>query len=263
MTGPGRLARALAGAAATLLLAAACGSASSDTSGSSDDGESLTLHVHAAASLAEPFDEIGAMFEQQHPGVEVAVNYAGSSTLVEQILQGAPADVFASANTANMDKLVDAGRTASAPVDMATNTLEIAVPAGNPAGVASLEDLADPEVALVVCAPEVPCGAATRTVQEAAGLELAPVSEEQSVTDVLNKVTSGQADAGLVYTTDVRRGGDAVEGISFPEAQHAVNLYPISTVEGAAQPELGQEFVDLVTSPEGQQVLAAHGFGGP
>ena len=159
-----------------------------------------------------------------------------------------------------MDKLTDAGLDAADPVDFTTNTLRIAVPAGNPAGVTDLASLTG-DLNLVVCAPEVPCGAATGTVEEAAGLEFAPVSEEQSVTDVLNKVTSGEADAGLVYVTDVEKAGDAVGGIDFPEAQEAVNTYPITTVDGSASPELGQEFVDLVTGVEGQEVLAGYGFG--
>ena len=160
-----------------------------------------------------------------------------------------------------MDKLTDAGLEAETPVDFTTNTLRIAVPAGNPAGVTDLASLTG-DLNLVVCAPEVPCGAATTTVEEAAGLEFQPVSEEQSVTDVLNKVTSGEADAGLVYVTDVEKAGDAVEGIDFPEAQEAVNTYPITTVDGSANPELGQEFVDLVTGEEGQEILAGYGFGG-
>ena len=160
-----------------------------------------------------------------------------------------------------MDKLTEAGLEAVDPVDFTTNTLMIAVPAGNPAGVTDLASLTG-ALNLVVCAPEVPCGAATATVEEAARLEFAPVSEEQSVTDVLNKVTSGEADAGLVYVTDVAKAGEEVEGIEFPESQEAVNTYPITTVDGAANPELGQEFVDLVTGEQGQETLAGYGFGG-
>lgn len=252
------LLRSAAAAAAIALTAAACGSG-----GSAEDPAAppVTLHVFAAASLQEPFEELGEQFESEHEDVTVEFSFAGSSTLVEQIQQGAPADVFASADTKNMDKLTDAGLDAADPVDFTTNTLRIAVPAGNPAGVTDLASLTG-HLNLVVCAPEVPCGAATETVEEAAGLEFAPVSEEQSVTDVLNKVTSGEADAGLVYVTDVEKAGDAVEGIDFPEAQEAVNTYPITTVDGSANPELGQEFVDLVTSEEGQKVLAGYGFGG-
>lgn len=247
-----------AAAAAIALTAAACGSG-----GSAEDPAAapVTLHVFAAASLQEPFEELGEQFESEHEDVTVEFSFAGSSTLVEQIQQGAPADVFASADTKNMDKLTDAGLEETDPVDFTTNTLRIAVPAGNPAGVTDLASLTG-DLNLVVCAPEVPCGAATETVEEAAGLEFAPVSEEQSVTDVLNKVTSGEADAGLVYVTDVEKAGDAVEGIDFPEAQQAVNTYPITTVDGSANPQLGQEFVDLVTGEEGHKVLAGYGFGG-
>lgn len=247
-----------AAAAAIALTAAACGSG-----GSAEDPAAapVTLHVFAAASLQEPFEELGEQFESEHEDVTVEFSFAGSSTLVEQIQQGAPADVFASADTKNMDKLTDAGLEEADLVDFTTNTLRIAVPAGNPAGVTDLASLTG-DLNLVVCAPEVPCGAATETVEEAAGLEFAPVSEEQSVTDVLNKVTSGEADAGLVYVTDVEKAGDAVEGIDFPEAQEAVNTYPITTVDGSANPQLGQEFVDLVTGEEGQKVLAGYGFRG-
>ena len=248
----------LTAAAAGMALLAAGGA------GCADGGETertVSLHVYAAASLQEPFEEIAEAFEAEHDGVEVALNVAGSSTLVQQIQQGAPADVFASADPETMDELVGSGLEAADPVDFTSNTLMIAVPAGNPAGVTDLSSLAQEGLDLVVCAPAVPCGAAAETVEQAAGLEFTPVSEEQSVTDVLNKVTSGEADAGLVYVTDVRRGGDAVEGIAFPEAEEAVNVYPITTVEGAEHAELGQEFVDLVGGEVGQSILDEYGFG--
>src|SRR5699024_1141842 len=209
----------------------------------------------------EPFEEMAEAFEAEHDEVEVALNVAGSSTLVQQIQQGAPADVFAAADPETMVELVDSGLEAAAPVDFTSNTQTIAGPAGNPAGVTDLSSLAQEGLDRVVCAPAVPCGAAAETVEQAAGLEFTPVSEEQSVTDVLNKVTSGEADAGLVYVTDVRRGGDAVEGIAFPEAEEAVNVYPITTVEGAEHAELGQEFVDLVGGEVGQSILDEYGFG--
>lgn len=262
------LSRSAAAAAVIVLTAAACGGGSTEASGEASDAgggapaEEITLQVFAAASLQEPFEELGAQFEEEHEGVSVEFNFAGSSTLVEQIQQGAPADVFASADTNNMTKLVDSDLQGAEPVDFTTNTLMIAVPAGNPAGVTGLEDLTAEDLNLVVCAPEVPCGAATETVEQAAGLEFSPVSEEQSVTDVLNKVTTGEADAGLVYVTDVQKAGDAVEGIDFPEAQEAVNTYPIVTVVGSAHPEHAQEFVDLVTGEQGQELLVGYGFGG-
>lgn len=248
--------RAAAAAAGMALVAAACG-------GCADGGGAegaVSLQVYAAASLQEPFEEIGEAFEAEHDRVDVELNVAGSSTLVQQIQQGAPADVFASADPETMDELVDSGLAAAEPVDLTSNTLMIAVPAGNPAGVTDLASLAQEEVDLVVCAPVVPCGAAAETVEQTAGLEFSPVSEEQSVTDVLNKVSSGEADAGLVYVTDVLRGGDAVEGIAFPEAEEAVNVYPITAVRGSEHAGLGQEFVDLVSGETGQSILDEYGF---
>jgi molybdate transport system substrate-binding protein len=187
--------------------------------------------------------------------VRVEFNFAGSSDLVAQIQEGAPADVFASADEANMEKLTADDLAASDPQTFASNTLEIAVPPGNPAGIASFQDLAKPGLNLVLCAPEVPCGAAAQTVAESAGVELKPVSEEQSVTDVLAKVTSGEADAGLVYVTDVMAAGDDVEGIQFPEASSAVNVYPIATVADSKNADLAQEFVNLVLGDTGQKIL--------
>ncbi|MEV0953330.1 molybdate ABC transporter substrate-binding protein [Promicromonospora sp. NPDC050249] len=231
-----------------------------------DDGDApsdRTLTVYAAASLTSAFEQIAADFEAAHDGVSVELSFAGSSDLVAQLQQGAPADVFASADTANMDKLAAAGLLAGTPADFATNTLMIAVPPGNPAGVASLADLAAEDLNLVVCAPEVPCGAATERVEQAGGVSFSPVSEEQSVTDVLNKVITGEADAGLVYVTDVRAAGDQVEGIEFPGSSDVVNVYPVSALQGSAQPELAQEFVEAVLSPDGQQVLSDAGFAAP
>ncbi|MGO3211016.1 MULTISPECIES: molybdate ABC transporter substrate-binding protein [unclassified Brachybacterium] len=253
-------ARLIATAAGIALLVAGCGSALVSTGGAD---QPTTLQVFAAASLQEPFEELGDQFESEHEEVAVEFNFAGSSTLVQQIQEGAPADVFASANSSNMDKLVASGLSGTNPVDFTTNTLVIAVPAGNPAGVAGLDSLTGDALNLVVCAPEVPCGAATEAIEEAAGLEFAPVSEEQSVTDVLNKVTSGEADAGLVYVTDAKKAGAAVASIEFPEAASAVNIYPITTVKDAGSAELGREFLDLVRSETGQEILARYGFAAP
>ncbi len=191
-------------------------------------------------------------------GVDVKLNFGGSSDLVTQILSEAPADVFASADLANMDKL---GDRAIEPENFATNTLQIVVPPGNPAGIESFDDLADADLNLVICAPEVPCGSAAQKVSQAAGVELQPDSQEQSVTDVLGKVVSGEADAGLVYVTDVTSAGDTVEGIEFPEAAGVVNTYPIALVEGAEQEELAREFIELVLGTTGQKVLSDAGFG--
>jgi molybdate transport system substrate-binding protein len=226
-------------------------------------GETTTLQVYAAASLTASFEKIADAFEAKHEGVKVELNFGGSSDLATQIQEGAPADVFASADTANMEKLIDDELTGAEPRDFATNTLEIAVPPDNPAGIASFQDLAKPGLNLVICAPEVPCGAAAQKVAENAGVTLDPVSEEQSVTDVLAKVTSGEADAGLVYVTDVQAAGDDIEGITFPESDSVVNTYPITPVGGSDEPNLAQEFLQMVLGDPGQSILADFGFGRP
>ena len=238
---------------------AACGNDSGDDSGG-DAGGGTTLTVYAASSLTKTFEQIGTEFEAQHDGVTVEFSFGGSSDLVAQIQEGAPADVFASADTANMDKLTAEDLQAADPENFATNTLEIAVPPDNPGGVASFADLAKDGINVVVCAPEVPCGAATVKVEEATGVDIQPVSEEQSVTDVLAKVTSGEADAGLVYVTDVLAAGADVQGITFPESSEAVNTYPVVALKDAADADLAQEFVDLVVSDTGQSILEAAGF---
>jgi len=234
-----------------LLPTAACGSRAA---------KGQTLTVFAAASLTDTFTELGKEFEAEHDGVTVRFSFGGSADLVSQIQGGAPADVLASADTTTMGKL---GDTAEFPQDFASNTLEIAVPPGNPAGISDLADLAKPGLKLVVCAAEVPCGAATQQVATAAHLSLEPVSEEQSVTDVLGKVESGEADAGLVYVTDVKGAGDKVEGVPFEESTSAVNTYPIATLADAKHQLLAKEFVDFVLGGRGQQVLAAAGFAKP
>lgn len=248
---------ALAATAFLVVPLAACG----DDSGNAGDGDT-TLTVFAAASLTKTFEELERTFEAEHDGVDVRLSFGGSSDLVAQITDGAEADVFASADTKNMDRLVDADLAAGDPAEFATNTLVIAVPSGNPAGIEDLTDFGDEDLDIVVCAPEVPCGNASLEVAEAAGVTLAPDSEEQSVTDVLGKVESGEADAGLVYVTDVTAAGDTVEGIEFPEAADVVNHYPIVVVEGAPQADLAQEWVDLVLG-DGQAVLTEAGFGPP
>ena len=236
------------------------------TACASDTGESSgskILTVYAAASLTSSFEEIGKQFEADHAGVKVRFSFGGSSDLVAQLQQGAPADVFASADTDNMERATADDLVEEDPVDFATNTLEIAVPPDNPAGVASLEDLAKPGTQVVVCATEVPCGAATQKVEKASGVEIRPTSEEQSVTDVLNKVTTGEADAGLVYVTDVQTAGAKVKGIEFPESSSAVNTYPIGALAEGENKDLARAFVDLVTGDTGQRILADAGFAKP
>jgi len=255
------IARRLAPLTAVLLLGISVTACGDDDSG--DGGEDVTLTVYAAASLTKTFEKIGAEFEEEHDGVTVEFSFGGSSDLVSQIQEGAPADVFASADTANMDKLTGDDLQADEPQDFASNTLEIATPPGNPAGITSFADLAQDGLNVVVCAPEVPCGAATVKAEEATGVTLSPVSEEQSVTDVLAKVTSGEADAGLVYVTDVVGAGDAVTGVAFPESSDIVNTYPIVALEDSDHADLAEEFVDLVLSDTGQDILEEAGFAQP
>ena len=257
----GALVASLAGCAAGS--PAATGTASTAAGGSASPSLSGTLTVFAAASLKATFTKVAAGFEAKNPGTKVNLNFAGSSDLVTQIAQGAPADVFASADMKNMAKLSDAKLIDGTPTNFATNVLEIAVPPSNPASISSFADLAKPGVKVVVCAPQVPCGSATETIEKAAGTTLTPVSEESSVTDVLGKVTSGEADAGLVYVTDVKAAGDKVKGIPFSESGQAVNTYPIATVGTSKTKELARAFIATVTGSEGKQVLNDAGFGTP
>lgn len=225
--------------------------------------QSTGLTVFAAASLKNVFTELGSAFEKEHAGTTVTFSFAGSSDLVTQLTQGAAADVFASADTTNMTRAVSAGVVAGEPVAFAANRLTIVTPPGNPARISSFADLARPGQQVVVCAPQVPCGAAAQRLEQDTGVTLRPVSEESSVTDVLGKVTSGQADAGLVYTTDARSAGAKVDTIEFPESARAVNTYPIAVVKSAANGSAAQQFVDLVTGPRGREALAAAGFAAP
>ena len=258
-TSSGSVASSSATSAASSSQAASSSSASS-SAGPALPADGATLNVSAAASLKATFTEIGTIFQQQNPGTTVAFNFAGSSDLVTQLTGGLPGDVFASADAANMTKATDADLVAGEAVNFATNTLTIVTKPGNPKGITSFADLANADLAVVVCAPGVPCGSAAEKVEANTGVTLTPVSEENAVTDVLGKVTTGDADAGLVYVTDAKNAGDKVTAVPFPEASQVVNVYPIATLAEAAQPDLAAKFVTLVTGPAGQQVLAAAGF---
>ena len=257
----------LAVAAATLALLTGCSTGEAPGAGSSasqgTDGPTGSITVFAAASLQQTFTALGEDYEHAHPGTTVTFSFAGSSDLVTQIQNGAPADVFASADEPNMHKLTDAHLIDGSAEPFATNTLQIAVAPGNPERIHDLDDLTAPGLQVVTCAVPVPCGAATRQVEQAAGVTLRPVSEEQSVTDVLGKVASGQADAGLVYVTDVRGSGGKVDGVPFDAARRAVNTDPIGVVHGTANADLARSFSAYVRSDDGQQVLADAGFGAP
>jgi molybdate transport system substrate-binding protein len=249
----------LVGLVAVLALAG-CGA----SAGESTDGEVTgTVTVFAAASLTDVFTGLGAQLEDDHPGLDVQFTFAGSSALATQLTQGAPADVFAAADTDQMDVVTDNGIVSRAPVLFATNTLQIAVPPGNPGGVTGLADLADPARTIALCAPEVPCGAASEAVFDAAGLTGAPDTLEEDVKAALTKVQLGEVDAALVYRTDVQAAGDGVEGIEFAQAADVVNGYPICTMTDAPNPAGALAFVQLVTSDAGQEALTAGGFSLP
>jgi molybdate transport system substrate-binding protein len=250
----------LAAPAAVALVAAlsACGTGTGSTPGAP---ESKTLTVFAASSLTEAFGALEKPFEAAHPGVDVKFSFAGSSTLVQQLTQGAKADVFASADQANMDKAVQGGVIDGQPTVFATNKLAIAVAKGNPKGIKTFADLAKGGLTVVVCAPQVPCGAATQKVEQTTGITLKPASEEQDVKSVLTKVQSGDADAGLVYTTDATSAAGKVDKVDFPEASGAINNYPIAVVKDAPQAALAKEFTDFVLGAAGQAELGRVGFG--
>ncbi|WP_447008137.1 molybdate ABC transporter substrate-binding protein [Saccharothrix isguenensis] len=253
--------RALALVAAPAVVAAAltgCGATGPDEAGGAVTGR---VTVFAASSLTGTFTRLAEDFEAAHPGVDVVLNFGGSSGLAQQIGQGAPADVFASAAPANMAQVVDAGGTAAEPATFARNRLEIAVPRGNPAGVSGLADFGDADAKIALCAEQVPCGAAAMRAFEAAGVTARPDTLEQDVRAVLTKVRLGEVDAALVYRTDVRSAADEVEGIAFPEADRTVNDYliaPLAEASGGAR-----AFIGHVLSERGRAVLTEAGFDAP
>ena len=238
------------------------GTPASSPSTSSVGDRPVVLTVFAAASLTEAFDELATRFEQEHPEVEVVLNYGGSGTLAQQIAQGAPVDVFASAALAPMQDVVDEGLADEAVV-FATNTLELVVPAGNPAAVTGLGDLARAELRVALCDESVPCGAASAALLDQEGVAAAPDTLETDVKAVLTKVSLGEVDAALVYRTDVLAAGDAVEGIEVAGAASVVNEYPIATLADAAGSGVAHDFVAFVTAADGRGVLADAGFGPP
>jgi molybdate transport system substrate-binding protein len=249
----------LAGVAALGLTACGDENQASPPPGSGTAQVSGELNVFAAASLTGTFTQLGKDFETAHPGVKVNLNFDGSSALAQQINKGAPADVFASAAPKNMDDVQDKGT----PTTFVKNTLEIAVPKGNPGGITGLKDFADKDKTIALCAAEVPCGAAAGKVFKAAGITPQPDTLEKDVKAALTKVGLDEVDAALVYKTDVRSAPDKVEGIAFPEASQAVNEYPIATLTNAPNPDGAKAFVDYVLSAKGKAVLTAAGFDAP
>ncbi|MBI9115237.1 molybdate ABC transporter substrate-binding protein [Sanguibacter suaedae] len=250
-----------------LVTGAAVAACSQAAGGQEETGSGRTLVVLAAASLTETFTMIAEDFEAAHPDVEVELGLAGSAEVVQQVLAGAPADVVATASTSTMDLLTDAVLV-TAPRTFATNTLEIAVPVGDPAGVEGLPDLARPGVTVAVCAPEVPCGEATRDLLTTAGIDIVPVTLETDVRAVLTKVRLGEVDAGLVYRTDVRAAAGDVTGVPLAPVVDASGgagrtTYPVAALADAPAGDLAEVFVEHVLGPRGQAVLADAGFGPP
>lgn len=242
---------AVLGISATLLVGCA-------TSG----GQSTEVTVLAAASLSDSFTEIGGLFEELNPGVTIVMSFGPSSGLVSQVIEGAQADVIATANASTMAQAQDAG-VVGQPRIFATNALAIAVPAGNPAGITDILGLADPGVLIAVCEPRVPCGEAAQQVITASGLAIEPVTYEIDVKAVLSKVIVDEVDAGFVYATDVIAAGDDVRGVAIPADIGVSVAYPIAVVADASQADVARRFVDFVMSERAQQILAESGFGAP
>jgi molybdate transport system substrate-binding protein len=256
--------------AAALLALSACSSSDSDsssssspksdTSASSSPKLSGTVTVFAAASLKESFTTLGKEFEKANPGTKVTFNFAGSDTLAASITGGAPADVFAAASPKTMAIVTDKKDAASTPAIFVRNQLEVATLPGNPDKVASLKDLTKSGIKVVLCDKTVPCGAAAQKALDASKLKLTPASYEQDVKSALTKVELKEADAAVVYKTDVKAAGDKVEGVAFPESAKAINDYPIALLKDAPNTEAAKAFIALVQSAEGQKVLTAAGF---
>ena len=255
-------------ALACLTLAAGCGSSGDDPAGSgpgasaSPGGLSGTVTVFAAASLTESFTTLGKQFEAAHPGTTVRFNFGASSSLAENINQGAPADVFASASPTNMKQVVDAGGAGDSRT-FANNVMAIAVPPDNPADITQLADLARPGVKVALCQPQVPCGKVAQQVFAKANVAVTPVTQGADVKAVLTTVQLGEVDAGMVYRTDVRAAGTKVKGIEIPADRNASTSYPIAALTKAPNPAGAAAFVDYVLSADGEKVLGQAGFAAP
>ena len=252
MTGRRRIVATTITATLCALLVVACASGPDDTTD--------TINVYAAASLTDVFTDIAADYMALHPDVDIRLTFAGSADLASQINEGAPADIFASANEKQLEAVAE--HIDGNALLFASNTLTIAVPTGNPAGITDFASLAQPGVAVVVCSPEVPCGAATQDVETSLGVTLSPVSELTNVTDVLGTVASGEADAGLVYVTDIAR-AQGVESIPFAGSDAAVTRYPIAVLKGSTATSQARAFIDYVLGDAGRAALASAGFAPP
>ena len=244
------------GAASLVVALAACSSSSSSTAPAAAASQAKptgTLVVFAATSLTDAFNKIADQFEAANPGVRVKFNYNGSSSLATQITQGAPADVFASASPTNMKTVTEASLES-------INQGEIMVEAGNPSHIKSVSDLANPSLKVVTCAPSVPCGALATQIFKNAAVTVNPVSQEQNVGGVVTKVSLGEADAGIVYVTDVKANGSKTAVVPIPADQNATTTYPIAEIKGAPNATAAAAFISYVLGPDGQQVLKSFGF---
>lgn len=249
--------------AALVLVLAACSSATTEKGSGASDGTEAPLVVFAAASLQGAFDDLSTAFTAANPEYAVApITYDGSQALATQVTSGADVDVVAFADEKTLVPLSEADLVGD-PTIFATNTLQIAVAPGNPQGITSLQDLTKPGVSVVLCAAEVPCGAASRTLLDDQGVQLTPVSEETSVTAVVTRVSQGEADAGLVYATDVAGSDGKLEGITPAGADEVVNRYPIAVSAKPTSPRTAAAFEKFVLSDAGRTILAEHGFGAP
>ena len=222
-----------------------------------------SIMVFAALPLKLPFTLLAGKFQADNPGATVDFDFATSAQLANKLTRGAKADVFASADSAQMDTVIKADLTSSDPVNFASNTLVIVTAPGDPKQIRSFADLAKPDVRVAVCQASSPCGTGVQHIEDATGVHVNPASEESAGSAVLARVTDGTADAGLVYLNDARGAGDKVDTVKFAESADAVNIYPIVALKKAAQSALAQKFVDLVTGATGQRVLSQAGFAGP
>ncbi|MGA4506618.1 molybdate ABC transporter substrate-binding protein [Propionibacteriaceae bacterium G1746] len=233
------------------------------TSCSTTDDASATsgITVFAAASLKASFEDLGAQFEAANPGSKVTFSFLGSQSLVDQLANGARADVLATADQKSMTSATDKSLVTT-PKLFASNTLVLITPADNPGRITGLDGSLTGKK-LVICDAAVPCGNATNTLAQQLGVTLAPVSKEQKVSDVVTKVTSGEADAGIVYATDAAAVSEKVKAIQIPGAEQVVNKYPIALTAAAGQAALGRKFIDFVLSDAGPATLQKYGFAKP
>jgi molybdate transport system substrate-binding protein len=262
---------ALAAVTLAAIAVAGCSSSSSSTpaasssstpAASSSAAQTGAITVFAASSLKDTFTQLGQQFEAAHPGDTVKFSFGASSALAEQINSGAPADVFASAATKNMDQVVSTGN-ASNPQNFAENIMEVAVPPSNPAKVTSVNDLAKSSVKVALCQPQVPCGVVAAEVFKNAKLTVKPVTLQPDVKSVLTQVELGNVDAGVVYVTDVQAAGSKVKGVTIPANVNATTTYPIAALTHSKEQAIAAAFVAYVLSPPGEQVLKAAGFEQP